>query len=486
MVSVAAKFDPMSKEVDVDDGKSNKNDMDSLQSVLVSLSGEASSLGIDLVDIAGVVSDVDSMSQRHVKAFAQVTASAEAISASNKEMAHLVRKTDGNINEARGMLHESADNVNDSLQRIEELVTISDEMSSNIGSLSETLVGVDRIAEEIGQVARQSNLLSFNAAIEAARAGEAGRGFAVVAGEVRSLAQQTATATSSIQATLADFQNRADQLKLFGDKVCDTSSHVRETALVMSGSFQNMENSISQVLDSSTEISKTTEVVENQYNSFVTTLTDISDEVKLSSENLAGTSERIDELVTLSERIIQLTASAGIETADTILIKKIQKLADEISENVSQAVDKGNISVNDLFDRDYVPISGSDPQQYTSRFTTFTDRILPQFQEEALGFSEQVAFCAAVDTNGYLPTHNHKFSLPQKPGETDWNTANCRNRRLFNDRVGLAAGRNRDKFLVQTYRRDMGGGAFALMKDISAPIYVNNRHWGGLRLGVKV
>ena len=52
--------------------------------------------------------------------------------------------------------------------------------------------------------------------------------------------------------------------------------------------------------------------------------------------------------------------------------------------------------------------------------------------------------------------------------------------------VGLAAGRNTEPFLLQTYRRDMGGGQFVLMKDISAPIVVDGRHWGGLRLAIRV
>ena len=97
-----------------------------------------------------------------------------------------------------------------------------------------------------------------------------------------------------------------------------------------------------------------------------------------------------------------------------------------------------------------------------------------------------ITFCAVVDRNGYLPVHNKIYSLPQRPGDVAWNTANCRNRRIFNDRTGLAAGQNQKSSLVQTYRRDMGGGQFVLMKDISAPIRVQGRHWGGFRIGVKV
>jgi methyl-accepting chemotaxis protein len=117
-----------------------------------------------------------------------------------------------------------------------------------------------------------------------------------------------------------------------------------------------------------------------------------------------------------------------------------------------------------------------------ARVTAFTDRALPAVQEPLLSLDARVAFCAAVDNNGYLPTHNLKFSKPQG-ADPVWNAANCRNRRLFNDRTGLAAGRSTAPFLLQTYRRDMGGGKFVLMKDASAPIHVEGRHWGGFRMG---
>jgi methyl-accepting chemotaxis protein len=109
---------------------------------------------------------------------------------------------------------------------------------------------------------------------------------------------------------------------------------------------------------------------------------------------------------------------------------------------------------------------------------------LPPVLEPLLQGDPHIVFCAAVDVNGYLPTHNRKFS--QTPGaDPQWNNANCRNRRLFNDRVGLAAGRSTRPYLLQAYRRDLDGGVFALMKDVSSPIVVRGRHWGGLRIGYR-
>jgi methyl-accepting chemotaxis protein len=101
-----------------------------------------------------------------------------------------------------------------------------------------------------------------------------------------------------------------------------------------------------------------------------------------------------------------------------------------------------------------------------------------------LQFSPKVVFCIAVDRNGYVATHNRQYNHPQR-GDLIWDSANSRYRRIFNDRTGLASARNTRTFLLQTYRRDMGGGQFIIMKEAAAPITVQGRHWGGVRLAFK-
>ncbi|MES1161798.1 MAG: chemotaxis protein, partial [Rhizobacter sp.] len=143
------------------------------------------------------------------------------------------------------------------------------------------------------------------------------------------------------------------------------------------------------------------------------------------------------------------------------------------------------ISPTDLFDERYTPIAGTQPQQHLTRFNALTDRVLPPIQEKALTALPNVVFCIATDRNGYIPTHNKKYCHEQRPGDVVWNTAHSRWRRIFNDRTGLASARNRRPFLLQTYRRDMGGGQFVMLKEASAPIMVQGRHWGGLRLAYR-
>ncbi len=97
------------------------------------------------------------------------------------------------------------------------------------------------------------------------------------------------------------------------------------------------------------------------------------------------------------------------------------------------------MSVADLFDEAYAPIEGSNPQQFRTKYLDFVERVLPAIQEPFLSRDPRMVFCATVDRNGYLPVHNKIYSQPQRPGDVAWNTANCRNRRIFNDRAGLAA-----------------------------------------------
>lgn len=183
-----------------------------------------------------------------------------------------------------------------------------------------------------------------------------------------------------------------------------------------------------------------------------------------------------------SDRQINTFAEQSI-APDQPVIAIAMAAAQQVQAVFQRAVDSGEMSEDDFFDEDYEPVEGSNPVQHLTRFTAFTDKELPAIQEPATDSHDSIIFSAAVDRNGYLPTHNLKYCHPQRPDDPVWNAANCRNHRIFNDRTGLAAGRNTAPYLVQSYLRDMGGGNYVLMKDLSVPIHINGKHWGGFRVG---
>jgi methyl-accepting chemotaxis protein len=195
---------------------------------------------------------------------------------------------------------------------------------------------------------------------------------------------------------------------------------------------------------------------------------------------------------------------ARFEAAGAALREKIEDklwaLREENTEFVTRAMEAGvaltkvfeegvasrAIAVDDMFDSDYVAIPGTDPVQHRTKILDWADRALPPFQEAFLAKDPRMAFCVMIDRNGYLPVHNKIYSHPQRPGDVAFNTANSRNRRIFNDPAGLAAGRNQRPYLIQSYARDMGGGKTVMMREIDVPIRVRGRHWGGFRTAYRL
>jgi methyl-accepting chemotaxis protein len=175
-----------------------------------------------------------------------------------------------------------------------------------------------------------------------------------------------------------------------------------------------------------------------------------------------------------------------IRSENEVFIERAMATAAAISALFENAVSRGEITQDALFDNDYVPIEGTSPQQYRTRFIDWLDAVLPPIQEPLRASDERMIFCAAVDRNAYLPVHNEIYSRPQRPGDLAWNTKHSRNRRIFDDRAGLAAGRNTRPFLIQNYPRDMGDGVTIMMQEIDAPIRVHGKHWGGFRTAYRL
>jgi methyl-accepting chemotaxis protein len=176
----------------------------------------------------------------------------------------------------------------------------------------------------------------------------------------------------------------------------------------------------------------------------------------------------------------------SIHDENTEFVTRAMEAGVALTKIFENGVASGAISIEDMFDTNYVEIPGTNPVQYRTKVVDWADRVLPAFQEAFLAKDPRMAFSAMIDRNGYLPVHNKIYSHPQRPGDVTWNTANSRNRRIFNDAAGLAAGRNQRAYMVQSYARDMGNGKTVMMREIDVPIRVKGRHWGGFRTAYRL
>lgn len=177
---------------------------------------------------------------------------------------------------------------------------------------------------------------------------------------------------------------------------------------------------------------------------------------------------------------------AAIHAENSEFIERAVKTAADISRLFEENVSRETLSEECLFDTNYIPINGTDPQQYRTTALDWLETALPPIQETLKAADPRMVFCAAVDRNAYLPVHNIMYSKPQRPGDMTWNIANSRNRRIFDDRAGLAAARNTRPFLIQNYPRDMGNGITIMMREIDAPIRVRGKHWGAFRTAYRL
>jgi methyl-accepting chemotaxis protein len=185
----------------------------------------------------------------------------------------------------------------------------------------------------------------------------------------------------------------------------------------------------------------------------------------------------------LESRLAEVLAAA--KALDGRYIALCQETAAKVAEALAGALREGAVSVAALFDLTYRPIPGTDPPQVLTDATPICERLLPPIIDAVKDGNPNVVFCAPCDRGGYIAAHNREYSKPQRPGDTEWNKANSRNRRVFEDRAGLLAARNALPSLLQSYPRDLGGGRIVTLKEYDAPIRVNNQHWGALRLAVK-
>jgi methyl-accepting chemotaxis protein len=421
--------------------------------IVVALSRQASTLGRESAEVRGVIADTHAMA----------SAQALAVQALARQLQDVVRAQSTIADEtARGL--KSVTEVDEAVQAI----------GSEVGGIVDTLRQVSDAAGEITKIALQTRLVAFNASVEAKRAGEAGRGFGVVADAVKDLAAQVESSSKAILSTVGRLDERIAAL-------------ARETRRDAGSEGQG--GGVHRALDAVGQGVRRIQAASDGSRTVCTGLesqmSTIEGEMLRTQHALDGALGRTDTFLKIAEQLIETVADSGFETEDTPYIRAAQQAASQVGRLLEDALRTGSISAQDLFDEQYRPIEGSNPAQHLTRFVALAERLFPQVQDKQLELSDKVVYCIAVDRNGYVATHNRKYNQPQRPGDVAWNTANCRNRRIFNDRTGLASARNQRPFLLQTYRRDMGGGNFVVMKEAAAPISVAGRHWGGLRLAFR-
>jgi methyl-accepting chemotaxis protein len=303
-----------------------------------------------------------------------------------------------------------------------------------------------------------------------------GRGFAVVADEVRKLAEKVKSATGSIrdgtdrmivlvgntQEETRDIRVAAEHTRTVVEKSSSSFAAIVEHFRSMSAQLQEISSAMAELQEGNAQIHGQA----SQIQGLSASVAGRMQESESSSRDLSQATEGVLDVVARFQ-----VGAGGFDRS--------LRLAEACRDRVSAWLEQGLAQGLDLFDRNYQPIPGTQPQKYRTRYDQQVETALQDMYEALMQELPGSSFVIAVDVNGYAPTHIRRAS--QRPtGDRAHDLVHSRDKRMFNSPTELRSASSTAPRLMQTYLRDTG----EVLVDVSMPIHVGGRHWGALRVGL--
>jgi len=250
---------------------------ESLVSVVASVRSGSDSLANAATEIASGNADLSVRTERQAASIQQTASSMD-------ELSGTVRMSATNSTHARELATEAAAKARQGGEAVSQVVR-------TMGDITSSARKIESIISVIDGIAFQTNILALNAAVEAARAGEQGRGFAVVAGEVRTLAQRSATAAKEIKGLIVESVSKVDE----GTQLVDVAAGTIEQIVT---SVQHVAGIVSEITSATVEQSAGIELV----NGAVTEMDQVTQQNAALVEEVAAAA---DSMRTQVQRLVE-------------------------------------------------------------------------------------------------------------------------------------------------------------------------------------
>lgn len=297
--------------------------IDQVQSTSTVVENSSDHLNTLALQNAESISEVNTIVSQIAEANVRQAEDIESIVHQTATLGQMINETSGVIDEldqvalhTNAISNQGVSTLSELDEKSNETRALSEEISKAVTDVNATISNIESIAMLIDGIASQTNLLALNASIEAARAGEAGRGFSVVADEIRSLAEQTTTATKDIKQLISAILSKST---VAVKSVHEVSAAQESEFKVIHESidiFNEIIASFRSISEQVTTVKTNTGVIENSKNDILDALTNISaltEETTASTEEVTATmgeqKESMDKLSHQSQQLSQLTES---------------------------------------------------------------------------------------------------------------------------------------------------------------------------------
>ncbi|WP_409159916.1 methyl-accepting chemotaxis protein [Pectobacterium sp. B2J-2] len=223
--------------------------------------------------LSGIVEQVRESSESIATGASQIAAGSTDLSQRTEEQAANLQQTAASMEEMSQTVRQNSDTVRNAAQLAQAASNTAAKGGEAVGNIVVTMKEITDSSHKIGDIisvidgiAFQTNILALNAAVEAARAGEQGRGFAVVAGEVRSLAQRSATAAKEIKELIGHSVEKVEAgSALVSDagttieELVRQARHVADLINEIGVTTQEQESGVSQIHDAVNQLDQVTQ-----------------------------------------------------------------------------------------------------------------------------------------------------------------------------------------------------------------------------------
>ncbi|MBA4193401.1 MAG: methyl-accepting chemotaxis protein [Comamonadaceae bacterium] len=230
-------------------------------------------LGEMQAGLVRVVGQVRNGSESVSSASVQIAQGNQDLSSRTESQASALEETAASMEELSSTVRQNADNALQANQLAQTASTVAVQGGQVVSQVVQTMKGIETSSRKIADIisvidgiAFQTNILALNAAVEAARAGEQGRGFAVVAGEVRNLAQRSASAAKEIKDLITESVERVasgtalvDRAGSTMNEVVDSVRRVTDIMAEISAASKEQSDGVGQIGEAVTQMDQATQ-----------------------------------------------------------------------------------------------------------------------------------------------------------------------------------------------------------------------------------
>ena len=444
---------------------------------------DCGSLSIECSDVAGYVEGVAERIVEHQKVLDALEEVTTRLLADQARVSDSTDEARLLSEQAKVKLEAGREAIDGTIAGFKGLTDLVVQLGERMAGFATAMNQVQTVSSTIETIARKTNMLALNATIEAARAGDAGRSFAVVAAEVKKLAHDTRAATSQIASTIGELTREASAV------TSEIKNGVERSRAAQSG-FSQINDTVKEVteivsmVDRQTEgIAHSTSLIQTSVDRVKAGLSDFAGDARDNGGQLIKAQKRLSHLEMLSNNMLDTLANSGAEIDDTPMILHAQEAMRAIMQAVEQGIDRGDITLEAVLDRDYVLIEGSNPPQYNNGFADFADTHVRPILDRFKAREPKIIGSAITNLDGYLPTHLSERCHTPGPDPV-WNDEHCRNKRIFMDETTRKACESDRPATLATYRMELGD-KYIPVKNVFVPLSFKGRRWGNFELAYR-